>query len=277
MVGEGVVNLDTIKQREKAYHERIRTGDREFPPLDPAQHRRDWLDPTWATGVDRYNDARREFHAHVAARGGWSGRQVLDYGCGNGTWALYLRLTGAARVVGFDLAESGVRRGMQRVRAQGEADTVQLVCGDATRLPLADASIEMAVGHGVLHHVIKYPDIFPELHRVLRPGGRAFFLENLADNPLFRLWWWWKGEVEEGDVPIFEREVRRLARDFARVEVTGTDFFHSAATFLFRPQPAAWRRAALRATHAADRRLFKLLPAARRWGSFSFIELEKRA
>jgi len=272
-----VADLDTIKQREKAYHERVRSGDRAFPRLDANTHQRDWLAPTWTTGIDRYNDARREFHDFVATRGGWTGKRVLDYGCGNGTWALYLRLTGAAHVIGVDLAENGVRRGMQRVRAQGEADAVQLVCGDATRLPLADASVAMVVGHGVLHHIIKYPGIFPELHRVLRPGGRGFFLENLADNPLFRLWWWWKGEVEEGDVPIFRREVQHLARDFARVGITGTDFFHSAATFVFRPQPAAWRRTVLRATHAADRALFRVLPLARRWGSFSFIELEKGA
>jgi ubiquinone/menaquinone biosynthesis C-methylase UbiE len=164
---------------------------------------------------------------------------------------------------------------MQRAVAQDASPVLQLVCADATRLPFAGASFDLVIGHGVIHHVFKYPGVFAEIHRVLRPGGRAYFLENLADNPLFRLWWWWKGEVEEGDVPLFASALRRETRQFRRVEIVGSDFVHALATFLFRQPLSGWRRAALRATHTADRALFRIVPAARRWGACSILVLEK--
>lgn len=269
------MDIEAIKEREKAYHERVRTGLRPFPRLDVEGVRRELLTPTWAGGMDRYNEARREFHALIESRGGFAGRQVLDYGCGNGMWSLYMRLRGAARVVGVDIAEIGLARGMRRVSMQEESRSVHLVCGDVERLPLADASFDLAVGHGVLHHVIKYPGIFDELHRVLRPGARGYFLENLADNPIFRLYWHFKGEIEEGDVPIFAAEVRRLAHAFAEVEVIGTDFFHSIATYLFRQPLSTWRKAVLRTTHRLDEMLFRVIPASRKWGCLSIIVIEK--
>jgi ubiquinone/menaquinone biosynthesis C-methylase UbiE len=269
------VNLDTARQREKAYHERARAGDTPLPRVEVAETEHLFISPTWESGFDRYNDQRVDFHRRIAADGGVAGKVVLDYGCGDGYWALYFALRGARRVVGFDLAESGIRRGMQRAVAQDQAARVQLVCADATRLPFAGAGFDLVIGHGVIHHVFKYPGVFSEIHRVLRPGGRAYFLENLADNPLFRLWWWWKGEVEEGDVPLFAAALRRETRQFRRVEIVGSDVVHALATFVFRRPLSGWRRAVLRATHRADRALFRIFPAARRWGACSILVLEK--
>src|SRR5438093_1019322 len=123
---------------------------------------------------------------------------------------------------------------MAGVYAQRLESSVQLLCGDASHLPLRDATFDLIIGHGVLHHVIKYPYIFDELHRVMAPGGRGYFLENLADNPLFKLWWKLKGEIEEGDVPIFAGEVHRLAHMFDAVQIIGHDLIHSLTTFVFK-------------------------------------------
>lgn len=270
------MDLEDARRRERAYHERARTSDWPLPPVVPADIERDWLAPTWTTGIDRYNDGRRALHRVLEVAGGVAGRCVLDYGCGNAMWATYFALRGARRVVGFDLAESGVRRAMRRASAQGLEKRLHLLCADAAHLPFGTASFDLVVGHGVIHHVIKYPGVFDEIHRVLRPGGKGLFCENLADNPLFRLWWWWKGDVEEGDVPIFAAQVRRRAAAFRRVEVIGLDFFHSLARFVFRRQPnPRWRRLVLQATYRADQALFRMLPVARRWGSFSILIVEK--
>jgi ubiquinone/menaquinone biosynthesis C-methylase UbiE len=268
------MDLDAIKQREKSYHERVRSGTEPYPAIDIETVERDWLAPTWTLGIDRYNDHRREFHARIEAEGGVAGREVLEYGCGNGLWAVYWRLHGAKSVVGCDIGAVGLQRRHAQMRRDGVAG-VELVCADASFLPFANDSFDTIIGHGVIHHVIKYPHIFDEIHRVLRPGGRALFCENLADAPLWRLWWWWKGEVEEGDVPVFSSEVRRLGHAFRRVEIIGTDVLHAGTGMIFRHPTSAWRRAVLRVTHAADRALFRVFPLARRWGSLSFLVLEK--
>lgn len=57
--------------------------------------------------------------------------------------------------------------------------------GDATRLPLADASVGSVFMLGGVHHVSDRGALFREVARVLRPGGRFFFREPVSD---FFLW-----------------------------------------------------------------------------------------
>jgi ubiquinone/menaquinone biosynthesis C-methylase UbiE len=266
---------EEIREREKAYHARLRTSAQPLPPIDVDYVRRELLTPLAAGGTDRYNDQRVEFHRLLERERVFPANRVLDYGCGTGIMGVYYRLRGARHVVGIDIDEVGPCRGMKRIRVQGLEDSVQLLCGDASDLPLRDASFDLVIGHGVLHHVIKYPRIFDELHRVMAPNSRAYFLENLADNPLFKLWWKMKGEVEEGDVPIFATEVRRLAHRFDTIQVIGFDLVHSLTTFIFKKPMAGWRRTVLRSTKATDDFLFGHLPVLRRWGAGSMIKLEK--
>jgi ubiquinone/menaquinone biosynthesis C-methylase UbiE len=269
------LDIEAIKRREKAYHERVRRGDEPFPTVSVDEMRQNWLSPTWSGGRDRYNDCRIEFYRLIEAREDFHGKDILDYACGFGMWSIYYRLRGARSVVGFDIAEDGVRRGLKTAQLQGEGGTVKLLCADASQLPFRDRTFKLVIGQGVIHHVIKYPGIFPELFRVMADGGRAYFLENLADNPLFGLYWRLKGEVEEGDVPIRASDVRDKARQFRGIEVHGFDFFHSLSHYVFRYPSSGWRRAILRLTKSADDVLFRVLPLARRGGSMAILVFEK--
>lgn len=57
--------------------------------------------------------------------------------------------------------------------------------GDATRLPIADGSIDTAIVFGGIHHVSDRQRLFSELSRVLKPGGRLLFREPVDD---FFIW-----------------------------------------------------------------------------------------
>ena len=264
-----------VKDREKRYHDEHYDGEGQLPDVVVAEVQRALLEPCYTTGSSKYSDNRQAFHEVIGGSAGWEGKHVLDYACGTGTWAVYYALTGAARVDGFDISETAIRRGRERVERQGLSRLVNLRVMDATRLEYADTTFETVIGVGVLHHVIKYPGIFEELHRVMEPGARAYFLEGLADFPLFRLWWRIKGEIPQGDVPIFSREVRDKARMFSDVAIHGDTFLYSAKTFLWKPGMGRGRRRVLRALSKADELLFWLCPVLRRCGSFSYIVLTK--
>lgn len=264
-----------LKKREKEYHDVFYEGTEPLPDVVPAEADERSLKPCYTTGRGRYSDNKEAFHRIVRGDGGWSGRHVLDYGCGKGAWAVYYALTGAKRVDGFDISETAIRRGRERIERQGLGDRVRLSVMDAARLEYADESFDMVIGSGVLHHVIKYPGVFEELHRVMKPGAKAYFLEGLADFPLFRLWWRIKGEIPQGDVPIFSREVREKAAMFSSVIIHGDTLLYSAKTFLWKPSMGRGRRWVLRTLRRADDVLFRLCPALRRWGSFSYIVLRK--
>jgi len=93
------------------------------------------------------------------------GERVLDAGCGTGWLAAGLRRARPdLRVVGADLSA-----GMTgRARAAGAWPLLQ---ADAARLPLADASVDLVVGRGVLHHLPDVVAALAEWRRVLAPGG----------------------------------------------------------------------------------------------------------
>jgi ubiquinone/menaquinone biosynthesis C-methylase UbiE len=231
------------------------------------------LQPCFETGSDRYSDNKRAFH-DVLNRC-WRGRHVLDYACGTGDWAVYFALTGASRVSGFDISDVSIAMGRERLVKQGLADKVELRVMDATNLDYPDETFDVVVGHAALHHVIKYPNVFEELHRVMKKGAKAYFLEGLADFPIWRLWWKVKGEVPDGDVPIFSDEIKRLASGFSDVEVIGDTFFFAPKVFLWKRDGGLLRRTLLRSLRDLDRVAFGLVPSLRRWGSFSYIVLTK--
>lgn len=263
------------REVEQAHWNKARAEQASNWQIMPEYVHRHLLRPCYEGEGDLYSENRMLFHEIIAQHGGWNQKYVLDYGCGLGDWAIYFALTGARQVVGFDMSEAGIRLGNERKRAMGVDSNVQLHVMDATDLQFPDNEFEIVIGTGVLHHTIKYPGIFENLYRVMKPGTKAYFLENLADFPLWRLWWWLKGEVPEGDVPIFAKEVIAKAHMFSAVEIIGDSFVHSLKTFLYRKNMGPLRRNLLRMTHVTDLFLFDKFPRLRKWGCMSVIVLTK--
>jgi 2-polyprenyl-3-methyl-5-hydroxy-6-metoxy-1,4-benzoquinol methylase len=119
--------------------------------------------------------------------GDLAGKHVLECGCGDGRYAVWLASLGAT-VVGIDLSPVGAERTLQRARAHGFQDRVTAHAADCAHLEtvLPANSFDLVVGFSVLHHLP--PKEFGEgVARVLKPGGRAIFFENSNANPLFRL------------------------------------------------------------------------------------------
>jgi SAM-dependent methyltransferase len=112
------------------------------------------------------------------------GQQVLDFGCGDGPDTALLAARGAY-VHALDLSPELLQRAADRLRADGLDQRVTLHCGSAHAVPLPDESVDLVVGHAILHHL----DLMAarrEVHRLLKPGGRAIFLEPVRASKLIR-------------------------------------------------------------------------------------------
>ena len=98
---------------------------------------------------------------------------ILDVGCGTGhsSRALKDRFPGA-RIIALDLAEGMLAETAKR---QSWRRRFARVCGDVTRLPLADASIDLAFSNLTLQWCPDPDAAFAEFRRVLRPRGLLNF------------------------------------------------------------------------------------------------------
>ena len=102
------------------------------------------------------------------------GATVVDIGCGAGTdLHLAARRTGPRGLaIGVDMTEAVRRRAMQGAAACG-LDNVDVRNGDAARLPIDAASVDVVISNGVLNLVPDKQRAVAEIARVLKGGGRV--------------------------------------------------------------------------------------------------------
>ena len=116
----------------------------------------------------RYN---KEWHIPSAADfASTSGLRVLEIGCGLGTDGAQFAKAGAD-YTGIDLTEAAIELARKRFQLSTLRGTFQV--GDAEKLDFPDNTFEVVYSHGVLHHTPDIQSAIQEIHRVLRPGGRA--------------------------------------------------------------------------------------------------------
>jgi ubiquinone/menaquinone biosynthesis C-methylase UbiE len=95
--------------------------------------------------------------------------EVADVGTGTGFVAAGIAPR-VKRVVGIDNAPAMLEVAQENLRSLG-ASNVELVVGEATRLPLEDESVDAAFANMVLHHAEDPAAMLREMARVVRPGG----------------------------------------------------------------------------------------------------------
>ena len=98
-------------------------------------------------------------------------QDVLEIGCGNGHGAYLLNQRLPRSYVGLDVMEEQIEKACRRY------PQYQFLVQDATDLSqFADASKDIVIIFGVLHHIPEWRRVIDEVKRVLKPNG-SFFLE----------------------------------------------------------------------------------------------------
>jgi len=112
---------------------------------------------------------------------------ILDYGCGVATLLRLLRTAGVpGQLTGTDVSGGMLREAVRTWPAVSPTPSFHEQTGAATGLPAG--SFDVIIISAVLHHVpaIQRTEVYRELHRLLRPGGRIVVFEHNPWNPVTR-------------------------------------------------------------------------------------------
>ena len=124
---------------------------------------------------------------HIPAAAGFANScdlKVLEIGCGLGTDGAQFAEAGA-KYTGVDLTDAAVELARKRFELFNLAGDFRTA--DAENLDFADNSFDLVYSHGVLHHTPETGKAIKEIHRVLRPGGRAVVMLYHRDSYNYRI------------------------------------------------------------------------------------------
>ena len=142
--------------------------------FDAIAPRYDFLNHLLSGGIDRTWRTRAIRSLALTGR-----ERVLDLCTGTADLAMAASRArpGAAFVVGVDFAGAMLRVADDKLRRAGDRQRITLVRGDATRIPLADSSVDAVTIAFGIRNVEDVAAACREMYRVLKPHGRLAILE----------------------------------------------------------------------------------------------------
>lgn len=218
----------------------------------------------WGLSGDAISFARNKL-------GPMQGRLVLDFGCGTGNETLYMAERGAL-VLPFDISMEMAKTTLQLAQEHTLGSSVFVTRMAGEDLGYADDSLDAVFGISVLHH-LEMRHVGSEIYRVLKPGGKAVFVEPLDYNPLLNLFRKLTPQRRsKTERPLIYEQLAEFSRPYRRSSVDEFGLTTLAAV-LFPWEPVFRTIVFLGST--IDRRLFTWFPQLRRYCWIAVIEVVK--
>jgi ubiquinone/menaquinone biosynthesis C-methylase UbiE len=113
----------------------------------------------------------------------FSGKKVLDIGCGAAGKTLFYASCGVDHITGMDIVPHYEDEANALAEKLGYADKFTFVLGDAAKTPFAENSFDTIIMNDAMEHVDKPEEVLEECLRILRPKGRIYINFPPYDHP----------------------------------------------------------------------------------------------
>lgn len=221
------------------------------------------------------NANRHPYERLLEIAGSLDGKRVLDFGCGSG-WASIEYDRRGAEVFTFDISQDNINVAKDNFKKNNVDGLIRIDKMAAESLQYDDESFDIIIGRAILHHT-NMPESIKEAHRVLKRGGKAFFIEPLNHNPLIKLY---RKQTPEKrtptEKPLDYSDIQSFKNIFADVSSEEYYFLALAAFFwyfIIRNDQVFLKSMDLLVK--IDRRVLRLFPALRKYCWSTLICLKK--
>lgn len=246
---DGVPTVPALKSSVRAYWD---------------AHVHDWKIATQPPGspgffreTEDYRFEKLEYLARRVDFAGFSGKRVLDVGCGLGNdTSRFAR--GGAIVTGIDISPHAIELATKNFAQRGLGGTFLVMDGEQLDFP--DESFDLVYCHTVLHFTPDPAQMVREIQRVLRPDGLAILMTVNRKSWMNWLRHVMKVDIDHLDSPVFRHmtiaEFRAVLQPFASVEIVPERFpvptkvhggakallYNTLFVGLFNALPSSWTR-----------------------------------
>jgi SAM-dependent methyltransferase len=140
-----------------------------------------WLEHVPEPSIESFAGTGNPFAEAVVARG----ERVVDVGSGGGIDSLIAAwMTGSeGRVIGVDMTPEMLAKARASAAAIG-ASNVEFREGHAEALPVEEGWADVVISNGAVNLCPDKPQVFREMHRVLRAGGRLQIGDIVVQKPV---------------------------------------------------------------------------------------------
>jgi SAM-dependent methyltransferase len=232
-----------------------------------------------------HGDGNRDFYSaggldlvwesYLLAIGDLRGKNILDFGCGEG-WSAIQYAKYGANVYSFDISPESVFNLIKEAQRKNISGRIHTAVMAAECLGYPSNSFDLVLGVAILHHTDPFA-AGAEISRVLKPGGRALFIEPLAHNWFLKVFRRLTPQRRTPtEQPMTVEQIADFGRYFRTTEYSG---YYLISIF---PQGLFWAtgsqrlfRWSLRVTEAMDTWLLRAFPPLKRYCWSTIIEVAK--
>ncbi len=203
-----------------------------------------------------------------------SNKKVLEYGCGEGSYAFLLSRHGAEVVVGIDISEVGIQNGKARAKREG-LENIEFLIMDAEAMQFEDSSFDLVCGTSILHH-LQMDKALKELARVLWPEGKAIFIEPMAYNPAISLFRKLTPHFRTRDEhPLTNKDLELIEEFFHQIKY---NFWHLTSFLAVPFRNIRGFSSLLKTLDSLDKNIFEWIPLLRllAWQVIIILERPKK-